>query len=178
MLRYSLLGLLIAVAIAAVFFAALARPSALWMQTTATLTLMMLLAAAIMALFARGQLRAFSCGAVVVGMTLRFFVLPQESFAMEPSKLLSSTVLTWSFEKLHGGEGVVDSGIIFHASDDGDLMAAPASPNEVSTVNTNRHRFMAIGNELLTVLTSFLGGVFALYCATRGRNPVAPLART
>jgi hypothetical protein len=131
MLRYSLLGLLIAVAMAGTFFAALAKPSALWMQTTATLTLTMLLAAAIMAIFTRGQLRAFSCGAVVVGMTMRFFVLPQESFAMEPSKLLSSTVLTWSFEKLHGGEGAVDSGI----------------------------------------------GVFALYCATRGRNPDQPAIR-
>jgi Mn2+/Fe2+ NRAMP family transporter len=178
MLRYSLLGLFLGVSLTAVFCAALAQPTDLWVRTALTLTVGILLAAMVAAIFGRGTSRPFAGGMAVVGMTLHVFVLPYDDFTMAPSsKLFSTSVLQWLFVATHGA---LPSDMAYppgfrSISDVEEGDEAEARRIQAADHYAMYRRFMNIGNAAITIFASLVGGTFAVYCATRPR-PASPMS--
>ena len=98
MFRFSLAALLAIVTMAAVGCAALVEATDVWRQATLTLTVLILLTAALVALVGRGQ-RGAAVGFALFGWS--YLVLAFVSGLGLRDDLLTDKSITWLFEAIH-----------------------------------------------------------------------------
>ena len=164
--RFSLMGLIGAVAFAAFACAALRYASELWASAALSVTVAVLLGAILGLLLARQESRAFWPGTVVFGWGYMLLVLGPGLATTVGPNLLTSRLLTWLHPRLvvatNPGPGVPSVVSSSSGSSSGGeySLSYQMQVMRMSAGSALEH-FLLVGHSLLAILIALGGGVLA-----------------